>query len=65
MIAGPADPHQLHRPSTTTLIWLTGMLILLVGVAIRIAGNRPLGGDILLLGALVLILSRIGSITRR
>jgi hypothetical protein len=42
------------------------MLILLIGVAIRIAGNRSLGGDVLVLGALVLlIVARLGGITRR
>jgi len=41
------------------VVWLAGVLILLIGVAIRIAGHRPAGRDILLFGALVLILSRI------
>jgi hypothetical protein len=40
------------------------MLILLVGVAIRIAGHGTAGGDLLILGARALILSRI-SIARR
>ena len=59
------DPVADERdPVTPRLQWLAGMLILLIGVAIRIAGNRAAGADILILGALVLILSRV-RITRR
>ena len=38
-------PEPLKRPPTTTaVIWLIGMLTLLTGVVLRIAGNKPLGG---------------------
>ena len=53
--APPADRHQRSTHPRRTLLWLTGMLILLVGVAIRIAGHGTAGGDLLILGALALI----------
>ena len=59
-------PEPLKRPPTTTaVIWLIGMLTLLTGVILRIAGNKPLGGAILLLGAVILILGRLGNLRGR
>ena len=59
-------PEPLKRPPTTTaVIWLIGMLTLLTGVVLRIAGNKPLGGAILLLGAVILILGRLGNLRGR
>jgi hypothetical protein len=61
---GP-DAPIVSRPSTRTILWVAGMLLVLVGVAIRIAGNRPVGGGILLLGVLVLfIVARLGGLRR-
>ena len=59
-------PEPLKRPPTTTaVIWLVGMLTLLTGVVLRIAGNMPLGGAMLLLGAVILILGRLGNLRGR
>ncbi|HTP19388.1 MAG TPA: hypothetical protein VMJ65_07285 [Solirubrobacteraceae bacterium] len=56
----------MKRPPTpTAVIWLIGMLTLLTGVILRIAGNKPLGGAILLLGAVILILGRLGNLRGR
>ena len=54
----------MKRPPVHLLLWLAGVLTLLAGVAIRLAGNRPLGGDVLILGALILVISRLGVIRR-
>jgi hypothetical protein len=42
------------------------MAILLIGIAVRISGNRTAGGDLLILGALVLVVVlRLGGLRRR
>jgi hypothetical protein len=53
------------RRDVATILWLAGLLILLVGVVIRLTEHRPVGGDVLLAGAAIVILSRLGSFRKR
>lgn len=48
----------------STLMWLVGLLVLLVGVIVHAAGARSVGDGVLLAAFALLILSRIASLTR-
>lgn len=51
---------------TGTVLFVAGMLGFLVGVIVRLAGDKPTGGTILLAGAAGLIVGRVvGGIGRQ
>jgi len=54
-----------RKPTPTVGIWIAGMVILASGVALRLAGDKPGGAAILVLGVLMLVLSRFDNLRRR